>query len=211
MGQPAVSKALRRLRETFDDPLFVRGRAASCRRRAPTRSCAPLGRTCSTCGRICSKANISTRPPARGRSCLVYRTSPRWRSCPRSSNVCGCRRRSAPVSTVSLSDAELAEGLEKGEVDAAAGYFPALAQRNFRSRRLSRHGFACLTRAGHPLWRTRMTVAAYLAAEHIVVRREGRSQEMLERFIERRKMRRKVAMNTSNVLSVRSSSWTPTW
>src|SRR5690606_2419950 len=25
MSQPAVSKALRRLRETFDDPLFVRG------------------------------------------------------------------------------------------------------------------------------------------------------------------------------------------
>ena len=25
MSQPAVSKALRRLRDTFDDPLFVRG------------------------------------------------------------------------------------------------------------------------------------------------------------------------------------------
>jgi DNA-binding transcriptional LysR family regulator len=82
------------------------------------------------------------------------------------------------------------------------GYFPALAQRNFRQRRLSRHGFACLMRAGHPLWKSRLTVSAFLAAEHIVVRREGRSQDILERFIERRKMKRKIALYTANVLSV---------
>ena len=43
---------------------------------------------------------------------------------------------------------------------------------------------------------------AYLAAEHVAIRRANRSQEVLERFIERRKMRRKIAMYTSNVLSV---------
>jgi DNA-binding transcriptional LysR family regulator len=107
-----------------------------------------------------------------------------------------------PVSTVSTRDAPLADDLEKGVVDMAAGYFPLLAHRNYRQRRLSRHGFACLMRAGHPLWKSRLTVAAYLAAEHIVVRPHGRTQEVLERYIERRKMRRKVALYTSNVLSV---------
>jgi DNA-binding transcriptional LysR family regulator len=107
-----------------------------------------------------------------------------------------------PVSTITLPDAQLGEELEKGNVDVAAGYFPALAQRNFRQRRLSKHGFACLMRAGHPLWKSRLTVSAYLAAEHIAVRRAGRSQEVLERFLERRKMRRKIALYTSNVLSV---------
>ncbi len=57
-------------------------------------------------------------------------------------------------------------------------------------------------RKGHPLWKSRLTVTAFLAAEHIAVRREGRSQDLLELFIERRKMRRKVALYTSNVLSV---------
>jgi len=84
----------------------------------------------------------------------------------------------------------------------AAGYFPALAQRNVRQRRLTKHGFACLMRAGHPLWKTRLTVSAYTAAEHVVVRRAGRSQEVLERFLDRRKMRRKIALYTSSVLSV---------
>ena len=45
-------------------------------------------------------------------------------------------------------------------------------------------------------------MSAFLAAEHVVIRREGRSQDILERFLDRRKMRRKVAMYTSNVLSV---------
>jgi DNA-binding transcriptional LysR family regulator len=106
------------------------------------------------------------------------------------------------VSTVSVPDAQLAEGLEKGDIDLAAGYFPALALRKFRQRRLSTHGFACLMRAGHPLWKSRLTVSAYLAAEHIVIRPEGRSQEVLERYIERRKMRRKIRVYTSHVLSV---------
>jgi len=108
-----------------------------------------------------------------------------------------------PVSTVSVPDGQLAVGLENGDIDMAVGYFPALALRNFRQRRLTRHGFACLMRAGHPLWKPRLTVSGFLAAEHIVVRREGgRSQEVLERFIERRRLRRKVAVYTPHVLSV---------
>jgi DNA-binding transcriptional LysR family regulator len=103
---------------------------------------------------------------------------------------------------VSLTESQLAEGLESGDVDVAAGYFPTLSGRSFRHRRLSKHGFACLMRAGHPLWKRRLTLATYLAAEHIVIRSEGRSQELLERFIERRRMRRKAAVYTSHVLSV---------
>jgi DNA-binding transcriptional LysR family regulator len=101
-----------------------------------------------------------------------------------------------------MTDEELSDALEKGDIDVAAGYFPSLSLRNFRQRRLSKHGFACLMRTGHPLWKSRLTVAGYLAAEHIVVRRPGRSQELLERYIERRKMRRKIAVYTSHVLSV---------
>jgi DNA-binding transcriptional LysR family regulator len=57
-------------------------------------------------------------------------------------------------------------------------------------------------RAGHPLWKRRLSVTAYLAAEHIVVRSKGRSQELLERFIERKRLRRRAAVYTSHVLSV---------
>ncbi len=202
MSQPAVSKALRRLRETFDDPLFVRGPSGI----VPTPRAHALVRTARPHlqhlredllkGERFDPAT-STRPIVLGLSDIAEMAF-----LPSILDHLRLHAPKCPVSTVTVGDAQLAEGLEKGPVDVAAGFFPSLAQRNFRQRRLSRHGFACLMRAGHPLWKSRLTVAAFLAAEHVVIRREGRSQDILERFIERRKLKRKVALYTSNVLSV---------
>src|SRR5204863_8126057 len=91
---------------------------------------------------------------------------------------------------------------EKGEIDVAVGFFPALGLKNFRHRRVSTHRFACLLRADHPLRSDRLSVADFLAAEHIAIRAEGRSQEVLERFLERRRIRRRVALFTPNFLGV---------
>jgi DNA-binding transcriptional LysR family regulator len=202
MSQPAVSRALSRLRETFDDPLFVRGPSGivpTPRAHEIVRAARPhlqqLREDLLKGERFDPATSI--RPIVLGLSDVAEMAF-----LPSILDHLRVRAPKCPVSTVTAPDAHLADGLEKGDIDVAAGFFPALAQRNFRQRRLSRHGFACLMRAGHPLWRSRLTVSSYLAADHIVVRRSGRSQEMLERFIERRKMRRKVAMYTSNVLSV---------
>jgi DNA-binding transcriptional LysR family regulator len=202
MSQPAVSKALRRLRETFDDPLFVRGPSGivpTPRAHAIVRAARPhIQRLLDDLlkGERFDPAT-STRPIVLGLSDIAEMAF-----FPSLLEYLRVHAPKSPVSTVTVPDPQLAESLEKGDVDMAAGYFPTLAQRHFRQRRLTKHGFACLMRAGHPLWKSRLTVSAYLAAEHIVIRRQGRSQELLERFIERRKMRRKVAMYTSNVLSV---------
>jgi DNA-binding transcriptional LysR family regulator len=202
MSQPAVSKALRRLRETFDDPLFVRGPSGI----VPTPRAHGIVRAARPHLRHLQDDLLkeeqfdpatSSRPIVLGLSEIAEMAF-----LPSILEHLRVHAPKSPVSTVTVRDEQLADGLEKGDVDVAAGYFPALAHRNFRQRRLSKHGFACLMRAGHPLWRKRLTVAAYTAAEHIVVRRHGRSQDLLERFIERRKIRRKVAMYTSNVLSV---------
>jgi DNA-binding transcriptional LysR family regulator len=202
MSQPAVSKALRRLRETFDDQLFVRrpsGIVPTPRAHAIVRTARPhlkhLQEHLLQCERF--DPATSTRPIVLGMSDIAEMAF--------LPSILDHLRIHAPksaVTTVAARDEQLADALEKGDVDVAAGYFPTLAHRNFRQRRLSKHGFACLMRKGHPLWKSRLTVAAFLAAEHIAVRREGRSQDLLELFIERRKMRRKVALYTSNVLSV---------
>jgi DNA-binding transcriptional LysR family regulator len=202
MSQPAVSKALRRLRETFDDALFVRGPSGivpTPRAHAIVRAARPhlqhLQQDLLKGERF--DPGTSTRPIVLGLSDIAEMAF-----LPSILDYLHVHAPKCSVITVTARDAPLAEALEKGDVDVAAGYFPELAQRNFRQRRLSKHGFACLMRAGHPLWRSRLTVSAFLAAEHIVIRREGRSQDILERFIERRRMRRKIAMYTSNVLSV---------
>lgn len=202
MSQPAVSKALRRLRDTFDDPLFLRGPSGivpTPRAHAIVRAVRPhlqhLQEDLLEGERF--DPATSTRPIVLGLSDIAEMAF-----LPSILAQVRTQAPQCPVSTVPARDGKLVEGLEKGTIDMAVGYFPALAQRNIRHRRLSKHGFACLMRAGHPLWAQRLTVSAYLAAEHVVVGREGRSQDVLERFIERRKMRRKIALYTSNVLSV---------
>jgi DNA-binding transcriptional LysR family regulator len=202
MSQPAVSKALRRLRDTFDDPLFVRrpsGIVPTPRLHAIVLSARPhlqrLQEDLLKDERFDPAA--STRPITLAMSDIAEMAL--------FPSVIEHLRRHAPkcpVTTVPVSDGQLATGLETGDVDLAAGYFPALALRSFRQHRLSTHGFACLMRAGHPIWKSRLTVSGYVAAEHILIRPAGRSQEVLERFIERRKIRRKIAVYTSNVLSV---------
>jgi DNA-binding transcriptional LysR family regulator len=202
MSQPAVSKALRRLRETFDDALFVRGPSGimpTPRAHAIVRAVRPHLehlREDLLKGEQFDPAT-STRPIVLGLSDIAEMAF-----LPSILDYLRVQAPKSPVVTFTARDASLADALENGDVDVAAGYFPMLSQRNFRQRRLTRHGFACLMKAGHPLWKSRLTVSSFLAAEHVVVRREGRSQDILERFIERRKLRRKVALYTANVLSV---------
>jgi DNA-binding transcriptional LysR family regulator len=202
MSQPAVSKALRRLRQTFDDQLFVRGPSGivpTPRAHAIVRIARPhlkhLQEDLLQCERF---------DPATSRRPIVLGLSDIAEMAFLPAILEHFRRHApkSPVTTVTSRDAHLADALESGDVDMAAGYFPALAQRNFRQRKLSKHGFACLMRQGHPLWRSRLTVTSFLAAEHVVVRRDGRSQDLLELFLERRRIRRKVGLYTSNVLSV---------
>jgi DNA-binding transcriptional LysR family regulator len=202
MSQPAVSKALRRLRESFEDQLFIRGPngiVPTPRAHAIVRAVRPHLRHLhdDLLRNDQFDPATSARPIVLGLSDIAEMAF-----LPSILDHLRVHAPRCPVRTVSVPDTDLAAGLENGDVDVAAGYFPLLAQRNFRQRRLSRHGFACLLRAGHPLWKTRLALAAYLSAEHIVIRRQGRSQDVLERFITRRKMRRKVTLYTSNVLSV---------
>jgi DNA-binding transcriptional LysR family regulator len=202
VSQPAISRALRRLRDAFDDPLFVRrptGIAPTPRAHALVRAAREhLNQLQHDLARYEPfDPETSTRPIAIAISDVAELAF--------FPAVIEHFRRLAPkcqVRAVSLIDAQLSDGLESGDVDMAAGYYPTLTARSFRQRRVSRHGFACLMRAGHPLWKRRLTVATYLAAEHVVIHAEGRSQELLERFIERRRLHRKSAVHTSHVLGV---------
>ena len=202
MSQPGVSKALRRLREIFEDPLFIRGPSGivpTPRAHAIVRAARPhLQRLQEDLLKEEQFAPAtSTRPIVLGLSDIAEMAF-----LPSILEHLRGQAPRCPVRTVPAHDTDLAAGLESGEIDVAAGYFPTLARRNFRQRRLSSHGFACLLRVGHPLWKRRLTMPAYLSAEHVVIRGEGRSQDLLERYIARRKMRRRIALYTSSVLSV---------
>lgn len=202
MSQPAVSMALRRMRETFDDPLFIRvptGIAPTPRAHAIVRLARPLVQRLQE--NLLKGASFD--PATSSRTITVALSDVgEMALLPR---VLSQLRASAPncaVRSVSVTGAQLAHDLEKGDIDVAIGYFPALALNNFRHRRVSTHRFACLMRADHPKRAPQLSAGDYVSAEHVVIRADGRSQEVLERYLERRKIRRKVVVWTSNFLGV---------
>ena len=139
LSQPAVSKALRRLRETFDDPLFVRGPSGivpTPRAHAIVRATRPHLQQLQE-----DLLKGESFDPATSTRAIVLGLSDiaEMAFLPSILQHLRVHAPKCPVSTLTLSDTQLAEGLEKGDVDVAAGYFPALAQRNFRQRRLTRH------------------------------------------------------------------------
>ena len=202
MSQPAVSMALRRMRETFDDPLFIRvptGIAPTPRAHAIVRLARPLVQRLQE--NLLKGASFD---PATSTRMITVALSDvgEMAFLPRLLTQLRANAPHCAVRSVSVTGAQLAHDLEKGDVDLAIGYFPALSLKNFRHRRVSTHRFACLMRADHPSRAPRMSAADFMAAQHVVVRAEGRSQEVLERYLERRKIRRKVVVYTSNFLGV---------
>ena len=204
MSQPAVSMALRRMRETFDDPLFIRvptGITPTPRAHAIVQAARPLVARLQE--DLLKKQPFDPSSSTRAFS-LALSDVGEMAFLPM---VMGPLRSRAPqcaLRSVAVVAGQLAHELEKGDVDVAVGYFPMLSTKNFRQRRLSTHRFACLLRANHPLRAERLSVKAFLSAEHMVVREEGRSQEVLERFFRRRRLQRKVAVYTSHFLGVPS-------
>ena len=202
MSQPAVSMALKRMREAFDDPLFVRvpnGIAPTPRAHAIIQTSRPL---VARLQQDLLKGQAFDPATSTQTFTLALSDVGEMAFLPRIIPLLRQLAPSCAVHSASLPPSQLAHELEKGGVDMAVGYFPTLATKNFRQRRLSVHRFACLMRVDHPLWASRLTVASFLQADHLVVREEGRSQEVLERFFARRRIRRRVLAYTSHFLGV---------
>lgn len=202
MSQPSVSKALRRLRDTFNDPLFVRGPNGL----VPTPRAHSIVRAAGSGLKRLQEdllaeetfdPAIATRPIT-----LAISDIAEMAFYPSIIEHFQAHAPNCSVATVSAPDDDVAEGLESGDIDLAAGFLPTLARRNFRRRLLSHHGFACLMRAGHQCAARRIAVSDYKEAEHIRVRRPGSSQDVLDRFLDKCKIQLKTPVYASHVMSV---------
>jgi DNA-binding transcriptional LysR family regulator len=202
MSQPAVSMALRKLRAAFHDPLFVRapnGVTPTPRAHALVRAARPLVSElqASLLAEEHFNPGVSERPftfalSDVGEMVFLPKLLERLRA----------QAPNAAIRSVSMPPHLIAEGLESGDIDLAIGYFPDLARGSFFQQRLFTHAFACLLRAGHPRRARRLSLDDFLAMEHAVVRAEGRSQEIFERFLERKRIHRKIVLLTPHFLSL---------
>jgi DNA-binding transcriptional LysR family regulator len=201
-SQPAVSAALGRLRVFFADPLFVR----SGNRMQPTpRAIEIMGPVRDVLSRIGSQiVAVPVFDHARSRQPIVLALSDVGEVVFLPALLAELRKvaPSASVRSVSLSAEDVAAGLEDGAIDLAVGYFPNLTKHNFFQQALFTDTFACLIRADHPVRSTRLTLQQFQQLEHAVVRAESRTEEVIERFLLRRRIERRVVLTMPHFASV---------
>ena len=201
-SQPSVSSALAKLRTFFADPLFVR----SGNTMQPTpRAIEIMGPVREVLSRI--GMEIVAAPsfdPASSQQPIVLALSDVGEVVFLPA-ILQHLRKVAPEATlrsVSLPAEEVAGGLEAGTIDLALGYFPDLRRHNFFQQTLFSDSFTCLIRADHPVRSARLSQKQFLQLDHAVVRAESRTEEVIERFLARKRIQRRVTLTTPHFASV---------
>jgi DNA-binding transcriptional LysR family regulator len=199
-SQPGISVALGKLRDFFGDPLFVRsGNGMQPTPRALTlieSARAVLARVGSDIvAELPFDPTKSTKPVTLvlsdvGEIVLLPTLLKRLRDL----------MPEAMVRSVTVPASDVALQLESGEVDLAIGYFPDL--KNFYQQVLYWDTFASLIRADHPMAAAKLSTREYLQLEHAVVRAESRTEEVIESYLARKKIRRQVVLSTPHFASV---------
>ena len=201
LSQPATSAALARLRKLFDDPLFVRSGSAMQPTPRALDLAGPVGRVVDTV-----RHDILLRPgfaPARSdrEFTLVTPDIGEIRFVP---SLLAALEHAAPgvrLRTVSRPRQTAAETLESGAADLALGYFPDLHRAGFFQQKLFDNPQVCILREGHPLLAKRLTLKAYLSAEHAVVAPDGR-EHAFEQFMQQSGLMRSVRLQMSHFMSL---------
>jgi LysR family transcriptional regulator, transcriptional activator of nodD3 and syrA len=193
LSQPAMSHSLARLRELVSDPLLVR-EGRTLRRSALGDRLAPAVE------RLLAEVEttlLGARVFAPRRATRTFRIA--------TNDYCGAVilpglieriRRAAPRVHLEIhahrGPAPVRE-LARGELDLGLGTFLEV-DGALKRQRLFDDGFACLLRAGHPHGRGKLTLARYVEMEHLLITAPGYGLGVVDRELERRGLRRRVAV-----------------
>lgn len=202
ISQPAVSAALSRLRRTIGDPLFVK----TSRGMDPTSRVLALVDTARDVLAQVDSAILAKHAfdPATTTEVFAFAMSDIGEMVflPK---IIDQLQRHAPHATVrslTLPPAQVEHGLQNGTIDLAIGYFPDLKKKSFFQQRLFTHHFVCLLRADHPIRSQKLSLTQFQSLGHAVVRAEGRSQEVFERFLEKQRIRCRIVLSTPHFMGI---------
>ncbi len=201
LSQPAMSAAVARLRNRFGDPLFVKT-GAEMRATARANELAPPVRL--VMETVKSKIlQLSAFDPAQSVRTFTIIT-PDIGEINFLPSVLARMAKDAPnanLRTLSMPRHATREALESGAADLAVGYFPDLHKAGFYQQRLFRNELVCIVRKDHPSIGRTITLKAYLAASHAVVRPEGR-EHVFEQFLHGRHLQRRVVVEIAHFMSL---------
>jgi DNA-binding transcriptional LysR family regulator len=201
LSQPAMSAAVARLRRLFGDPLFVKTGAEMRATPRANELAMPVRRVMdivkseilqlSAFDPMVSTRTFTIITPDIGEINFLPSVLSRMTTSAPNANL----------RTLSMPRHATREALESGGADLAVGYFPDLHKAGFYQQRLFRNELVCIVRRDHPVFGKAITLKAYLAASHAVVRPEGR-EHVFEQFLHGRDLQRRVVVEIAHFMSL---------
>lgn len=201
LSQPAVSSALKRLREALGDRLFIptaRGMQATplADQIAPRIALALVAIGESMASKVSFDAATSQRQFTIAMTDIgeIHFLPPLLRSLQACAPGVG-------IATVRNTAVNLRLEMEQGKVDLALGHLPDLST-DFHQRLLFTQRYVCLFRTGHPLASAEDPLAAYAAAEHVRVLSLGTGHGRVDEFIDKTGIRRRIRLHVPHFVAL---------
>ena len=179
LSQPAMSNALARLRQLFDDPLFVR----TPRGMRPTPFAQQLAQPVREALRLVQTAlqqHAGFDPRSSDNTFRFYMSDiGEMVFLP---GLLERVKRDAPgvkIEVVRIPIKEVHPALEAGELDLAVGFLPGLTT-GMRRQSLFREHYACMLRADHPIIGAKISLRQFREAAHVLVSYAGTGHQVIE-------------------------------
>ncbi|MCJ2182453.1 LysR family transcriptional regulator [Novosphingobium sp. 1949] len=200
LTQPALSHALKRLRERFDDPLFVRGPQGM----APTHKASQLHEPFSNAYALIHSAVEQTRrfdpSTSNRRFSIAMSDVSEVYFLPR---LLSWLRKSAPgvtIESVPLRAGRIARRMKLGEIDLAIGHIPEL-EGECISQTLFHDRLICLVRADHAMAGRTLTPQQFAQLRQIDVGATAPSHAVLDAPLARLNLRRNYVLSIHHLLA----------
>ena len=200
LTQPAVSNALKRLRNTFNDELFVRTNKGMQPTPYAAQLAEPVSQAISLLHGAINRHDEFDPATSQKRFVVAMTDIGEIYFVPR---LIDALLKQAPGISVSTlrSNAELSENLASGEVDLAVGLLPDL-QAGFYQRRLFHHRYVCLCRKGHPLTEQPMTRESFCEFGHVRIIAASTGHGEIDTHMQRAGLQRDIRLEVPHFVAV---------
>lgn len=193
LTQPAVSHALRRLRETFGDPLFVRVTNGM----VPTEAATRLHQPFSEAFKIIQQAVQDSGRFDPKTAQRVFRVAMSDMSelyfLPALMTWLAEAAPLVRLEVVPLVPATVGQAMHAGEVDLTIGFVPGL-ERDMASHPLFTDSFVCLVRAGHPVTRTAPAGTSLTGLGYVYANTSATGHQLAEQWLTEIGIKRQIVL-----------------
>jgi len=168
LSQSAVSNALARLRRSFGDELFVRTASGMQPTPLASQMAEPIGAAMAQVALALNQRSRFEPATSTRRFALAMTDVGEIHFMPTLVERCRQLAPQVEISSLRIGTLALKEHMEAGRVDLAVGPFEDVSDALY-TRQLFRQPFVTMFRRGHPLGKGELTLARFIAAEHLLV------------------------------------------